>query len=281
MVYRAAPFPQGILYPMTDAPAPSGQLSGNVPLYKRPEPLTPEAHGRLGVKPLDKPWSFMRGAHFVPLTVAEFTLAGRFFPIIFMGENKMPAAVLGLNPGENLFVDPEGDVAGELYIPAFVRRWPFVLAQGDNTDQLVVCIDREAEAVSEHPEVAFFENGQLTEFTKNAIQFCESFETERQRTESFVRLMTTHDIWETKVATFTPRNADGSTGDPVTIADYFGVSEEKLRALPASTLAELRDNGALNQMYAHLMSLLNWEALIARAMSRQQALNAAPAAGAA
>jgi len=265
---------------MTDtSPMHAGPITGNVPMYKRPEPLNIEQHGKLGIKALDKPFSFMAGSHFVPLTVAEFQLAGLNTPVIFMGDNKMPAAVMGLAAGENLFVDSEGHVPVDTYVPAFVRRWPFVLAQGQGSDQLVVCIDRDAEVVSDDPEAPFFENGEISEFTKNAVTFCENFETERQRTEAFVQLLTTHDLFELKTANFTPRNPDGTTGASVQMADYFGVSEEKLRALSGEALTQLRDNGALQQIYAHLMSLLNWDALIARAVQRQNTLRGAETAG--
>lgn len=264
---------------MSDVSAHTGPITGNVPLYKKPEPLTVEAHGKLGVKSPDKPFAFMSGAHFIPMTVAEFAPAGLNFPIIFMGDTKLPAAVMGLNPGENLFVDAEGVVPVDVYVPAFVRRWPFVLAQGQGSEQLVVCIDRDADVVSEEPDAPFFENGEISDFTKTAIQFCENFETERQRTEAFIALLNKHDLFELKTAQFTPRNADGTPGQPQQIADYYGVSETKLRALAQEDLAQLRDNGALQQIYAHLMSLLNWEFLIARAMERQGRLQQAQAAG--
>ncbi len=58
-------------------------------------------------------------------------------------------------------------------------------------------------------------------------------------------------------------------------ASYFargwllgGVSEAKLNALPADKFAELRDNGALAQIYAHLVSLLGWDRLLVKAMLR-------------
>lgn len=261
---------------MTDTP---GEITGQVPLYKRPEPLTPQAHGKLGIKATTRPYAFLREAHFVPLTVAEFQPAGLSYPIIFMGENRLPAAVMGVNSGENLFVDEDGKLVTTAYSPAFVRRWPFVLAQDTAQDQLVVCIDRDADVVSDEPDMAFFTNGELSDFTKNAIEFCENFETERRRTESFVSLLQSHDLFEQKFARFTPTDANNRpTGEQVTIADYWGVSETKLNALPGETLVELRDNGALSQIYAHLMSLTNWEALIGltleRALKRQAAGNA-------
>jgi hypothetical protein len=117
--------------------------------------------------------------------------------------------------------------------------------------------------------MAFFDaNGEPTEYTKNCIEFCNNFEVERQRTLSFVQLLKDLDLFETKEATFTPTNPDGTAGQTQKLAEYFGVSEEKLNKLPADKLVELRDNGALAQIYAHLHSLVGWDRLVALAMTR-------------
>ena len=79
------------------------------------------------------------------------------------------------------------------------------------------------------------------------------------------------DLFEIKKATFTQQGPDGQPGEPQTIAEYFGVSETKLAELPAEKISELVKNGALQQVYAHLNSLVNWDRLIARAMKRAQA----------
>jgi hypothetical protein len=155
----------------------------------------------------------------------------------------------------------------------------FVFANDDKGERMIVCIDRAADAVSEQPDAPFFENGEPTEFTKNAIKFCEDFETERRRTETFLEMIKELDLFETKRAMFQPRLPDGTAaGEPQVVAEYFALSEDKLRALPADKFAELRDNGALGQIYAHLTSLLGWDRLIARALIRAQSRAAAAAA---
>ena len=265
---------------METTPIPGGaQLTGNVLFYSKPEPLSPELHGALGVKRSEKPYAFAAAAHVVPLTVTEFMPAALSYPVIFVGDARLPVAVLGVNQGDNLFVSEDGTFDPDAYLPAYVRRYPFVFANDDKGERMIVCIDRAADAVSETPDAPFFDAGQPTEFTKNAIKFCEDFETERQRTESFLTLMRELDLFETKRATFTPRGPDGAAaGDPQTVAEYFAVSEEKLKALSPEKFAELRDNGALSQMYAHLTSLLGWDRLIAKALMRAQSrAQAAPA----
>ena len=255
---------------MSDPANAAGEISGNVLFYSKPEPLAPELHAKLGVKRIDGPFKFAKEGHAVPLTVGEFPLAAVSGPIIFVGDEKLPLAVMGLNAGENMFVRDDGLFEPGVYIPAYVRRYPFVFAADDKSNQMVLCIDRGAEFVVEGGDMPFFEaNGQPSDYTKNCIEFCNNFEMERQRTMSFVQLLKDLDLFETKTATFQPPVQPGApTPEPQKIADYFGVSEEKLNKLPADKFIELRDSGALAQIYAHLVSLLGWDRLISLALTR-------------
>ncbi|HUO22423.1 MAG TPA: SapC family protein [Caulobacteraceae bacterium] len=253
------------------------QLSGEVLFYSRPEPLSKEAHGSLGLKPTEHPYAFTAGAHVVPILVTEFAPAALCYPIIFMGQEKMPVAVLGVNANENLFVDAHGAYAPDCYLPAYVRRYPFVLANDAQAQRMILCIDRAAPMISATPDTPFFVDGELSEYTKNAVEFCNNFEGERVRTESFIKLLTDLDLFETKTAMFTPPPVNGVAQQPQVVAEYLGVSEQKLNALPQEKFIELRDNGALAQIYAHLVSLLGWDRLIVKAMLKPRAPIAANA----
>jgi hypothetical protein len=256
---------------MTQTQTGVGEITGNVLFYTKPEPLAPELHKTLGVKRMDGPFKFAKAGHAIPLTVGEFPLAAVTGPIIFVGDEKLPLAVMGLNAGDNMFVRDDGLFEPGVYIPAYVRRYPFVFANDDQNNQMVLCVDRGAEFVVEGGDMPFFEaDGSPSEYTKNCMEFCNNFEIERQRTLSFVQLLKDLDLFETKTASFTPPAADGATAQPQKIAEYFGVSEEKLNKLPAEKFIELRDNGALAQIYAHLLSLVGWDRLIALALVRAQ-----------
>jgi hypothetical protein len=254
---------------MSTTKSAAGEISGNVLFYSKPEPLAPELHSKLGVNRMEGPFKFAKAGHAIPLTVGEFPLAAVTGPIIFVGDEKLPLAVMGLNAGDNMFVRPDGTFEPGVYIPAYVRRYPFVFANDDVNQQMVLCVDRAAEFVTEGGDLPFFdENGQPTEYTKSCMEFCNNFEMERQRTMSFVEILKDLDLFELKTAVFTPPNPDGAPGEPQKIADYFGVSEEKLNKLPAKKFVELRDNGALAQIYAHLVSLVGWDRLISVAITR-------------
>lgn len=262
---------------MTDTTANASPLSGNVLFYGKPEPLSVEAHGALGVDPVDQPYAFVASANIVPLTVTEFAPAALTYPVIFVGEARQPVAVMGLRQGENLFISEAGAFRSESYIPAYIRRYPFVFANDEVQKRLILCVDRDAPFIREGGATPLFVDGQPAPYVQQAMDFCNNFEQERLRTESFVKLLTDLDLLETRETNFTPRNPDGTAAEPQKIAEYFAVSEEKLKALPGDKLAELRDNGALGQIYAHLVSLLGWDRLIAIALAK--AAEAQPTAG--
>lgn len=257
---------------MEQTQEPAGQISGQVLFYTQPEPLSKETHGNLGVVRMDKPYGFAAQGHVVPLTVAEFGMASLSYPIIFAGEQRQPLAVMGVNAGQNLFVKEDGGFEIGAYVPAYIRRYPFVLANDQAQQRMIVCIERGSALFKEegHDMPLFDDKGEPSEYTKGAIKFCEDFETERRRTEQFVTLLTDLDLFETKRATFTPLLAGGQRGEPQLLAEYYGVSEEKLRGLTGKKLAELRDSGALEKIYNHLSSLIGWDRIVALAAARGQ-----------
>ena len=129
-------------------------LEGNVLFYTNPEPLDQSVHGGLGVNPSDKPYAFVAQTNIVPLTVTEFAAAALSYPIIFTGENRQPVAVMGLSSNENLFVAPDGEFRADAYVPAYVRRYPFVFADDKQNQRLILCIDRGASIVAEDGQAA-------------------------------------------------------------------------------------------------------------------------------
>jgi len=144
-------------------------VSGTVMFYEQPVPLTKDKHAKFGVKQVAKPFAFMADQHFLPLTAPEFGAASTSMPIIFAGEERTPLAVMGIRSGENLFVT-EGLFEQDHYMPAFARRYPFVLAGDNANDRFVVCVDEKAECVTnKKPEQPFFDKDDTSQFTKEAL----------------------------------------------------------------------------------------------------------------
>jgi hypothetical protein len=244
------------------------ELTGQVLFYRRPEPLSLDRHRKLGIKQVSAPFAFLRTAHAVPVTVTEFGLAATSFPIIFVGQEKTPVAVMGIRQNENEYVDASGNPDPDSYMPAFVRRYPFVFASDNQSDRLLLCIDREASMISENADVPLFEGEQPSRFTQDAIEFCKEFERQRRATVEFIEMIDRAGLFETKSVTFTPRDPSGAAGEPQKIADYFAISEERLNNLSNDKFQEIRNTGALAPIYAHMVSLLNWQRVIQRTLRR-------------
>lgn len=235
------------------------ELSGTQYLYEKPEALHSRDHAALKFVAGDQLLAKVGAVQVVPLLVGEFTQAMHHYPIVFGGPEKTPMAILGMKEGQNLFLK-DGRFEDGVYVPAYLRRYPFTLA-GTEGDDFVVCIDRDAPGFEEGGDgEALFEGEEPTEFTKNAISFLNEFEAERKRTQLFVEVLIEADLLEVKHTVTVP--ADGSERE--LIADYYGVSEDRLRALPDNQLAGLVRAGAVVAIDAHLLSLKQWDALIAR-----------------
>ena len=141
-------------------------LTGSVLFYSQPEPLNKEQHGKLGLVRNNTPYKFAIEGHVVPVTVTEFGPACLSYPIIFAGDLKQPLVVTGLNAGQNMFIDASGAYDVGAYIPAYVRRYPFVLAADEPNGRMIVCIDRSSSLLAEGGDVALFdEAGEPTEYT--------------------------------------------------------------------------------------------------------------------
>jgi len=245
----------------TSAPAPT--ITGNMLFYKQPELLNVDTHSKLGItQPKEQPFAFLRETQIIPITVAEFTHVALNYPIVFAGEDKTPAAVMGMKKGRNAFVDEHGKLLDGAYVPAFVRRYPFASAKNDaDASNLMICIDRASSLISENPDKPFFEGTELTDMTNQAIEFVKSYETETMGTANFIRFMSELDMFETEDIIITLLGADGKNSNQK-MGDYLGVSDAKLNKLSAEQMVEFRDNGALAAVYAHRLSQLNWQRLV-------------------
>lgn len=260
--------------PPVQADLPS--LSGKLMFYEKPEPLNKLTHAKLGLNNIDKPFQFVTTSHMVPVMVPEFAAAAVSYPIVFLGEPRRPVGIMGFSADKNLFVDERFGIEPDAYLPLFVRRYPFAFATDENnpTQQMLI-IDTAARQVAENAERPLFENGEPTPMVEDIIKFCTDFEQARMATDVFCNKLEELDLFEQRTVKFNPQNPDGSDAETITLAEYWAVSDEKVRALPDAELLELARLGALNRIYAHLTSLNVWERLLAKALTRPQPAQAA------
>lgn len=259
------------------AKAPAGpKITGNVMMYGNPVPLTKDAHGKMGVSPVSNPFEFMAKSHFMPITAPEFGAAASSYPIVFMGDDRVPLAVMGIRAEENLLVDEKGVFNPDFYMPAFARRYPFVLASDDANNRFVVCVDEKADCVvKSKPARPFFEGDELSTFSNEAFEFLKIFERDRRGTETMVERFKELDLFEQKEMNFQGSNPDGSAAPKQKIADYWAVTEDRLKKLSDEQLRELTDKGYLAVAYAHIISLSNWQRLVNMTLRKNAASQAA------
>lgn len=234
---------------MATAPAPA-----NLPLfYKDLVPLSSVDHADFHARPLDNA-EFLVGQHAIPLTSDEFVSACRFFPIVFSaGDNPVPLALMGLNEGINTFVDDEGKLLNPVYVPAYVRRYPFLLArlQPDSED-LSLCFDPTSGALGKFDDGdALFVDGQPSEQVQAVLEFCKNFEEAGQRTGLFMDELKKADLLMDGEVAIQQEGND----KPYVYRGFQMVDENKLRELRGDVLRKLMQNGILGLIFAHLFSL--------------------------
>jgi hypothetical protein len=228
----------------------------NLPLlYSALEPLNVTQHGKMNIRRIEKA-PIMANTHAIPVTVDEFALVQRNFPIVFSaGDNPVPLALMGLNDGVNAFLDDDGNLREQnVYIPAYMRRYPFLLARlRPDSDELSLCFDPTSGAVGdfEDGEALFEEGGEPSEATKTILQFCEQFETAGQRTAAFMEELKKSGLLMDGEVAIQPEGAP----QPFVYRGFQMVDEEKLRELRGDELRKMNQNGMLALMYAHLFSL--------------------------
>jgi hypothetical protein len=252
---------------MATAAPTTGNNAGLPLLYNGLEPLSSNQHGKAHVKRLDRAPQ-VATTHAIPVTVDEFGLIQRSFPIVFSaGENPVPLALMGLNEGVNTFLDADGKlIEPNVYLPAYLRRYPFMLARlRPDSDELSLCFDPTSGAVGEFEEgEALFDGDQPTESTKAILQFCEQFETAGQRTGAFMAELTKSGLLMEGEVAIQPEGSE----QPYVYRGFQMVDEEKLRELRGDELRKMNQNGMLALIFAHLFSLSQMREIFSRQVAQ-------------
>jgi hypothetical protein len=256
---------------MASAPQP------NLPLfYNDLMPLNSRDHAKWHSKPMDSA-KWLIGAHAIPLTAEEFIQAGRDYPIVFStGDDTVPLALMGLNEGVNTFVNADGRIDDPVYLPAYIRRYPFLLAKlQPNSDDLSLCFDPTCDSLGEFDEgeALFDDEGKPSPSTQSALEFCQRFEEAGAKTQAFLEELKKHDLLMDGEIAITQADAPDK---PYLYRGFQMVNEEKLRELRGDLLRSWMQNGMLALIFAHLFSL----DLMRMIFSRQVAQGKGPMAAA-
>lgn len=234
------------------------EAGGALPLfYKKPMPLDAKKHADLSLKK-NFGFKFTQGVNAVPINMVEMPQICHFYPIAFSpDENATPVAIMGLRDNENLFVDAKGAWDPDVYIPAYVRRYPFIFSEIPNTEQLTLCIDDAEEVLEKSDKQPFFdEEGKPSELSNNALEFCKSYHAAAQQTLEFSRALAESGLLIEREAQI---NVAGNKR--INFSGFRIVDEKKLSELDDKVFLEWRKKGWLPTLYAHLFSGLQWQRL--------------------
>jgi len=224
-------------------------------IYESAVPMSAHRHGNMYFEPTAD-YSFSIGLNAVPLMAVEFLRAATEYAIVFTnaGDDVLPAAVLGVRPDQNLFVS-EGSKWQAKYIPAFIRRYPFVFSATDDRTMVTLCVDEAHPGLNREGrgERLFDEDGKPSAYTNKVLKFLKEYQVHFERTRLFGKRLRELDLLEpTQAQVTTPK------GEKLTLGGFMAVPRKKLRALGGDPLASLAKTDELELLYLHLYSMRNF-----------------------
>lgn len=232
--------------------------AANMPLfYKSPTPLDAKAHANLALKK-NFGFSFTEGINAVPINLIEMPQVCHYYPIAFSPDgNATPVAILGLRDNENLFLKNDGTWLENTYVPAYIRRYPFIFSEMPDGDQLTLCVDMDENVIEEKGEQPFFgKDGQATQLAQNALEFCKSYHAAAQQTVEFSKALAASGLLVEREAQI---NIAGNKR--INFSGFKIIDEKQLTELDDKTFLEWRAKGWLPFLYAHLFSGAQWQRL--------------------
>ena len=240
------------------APQAAVPARGMPPMYSGVEALSAQRHGSMKLAPRSG-FAHAAGMSSILVAASEVPAAARDYPVVFSDRenDSMAYAVTGYAEGVNIHVDSEGAWRKDAYIPAFVRRYPFIFIESEGGKRMTLGVD--PKALSEEKGSAIYEaDGQPSQTTKNALAFCSAYRNEMDRTRVLVQQIIASGITISRRADV---NLPG--GKKAMIGGFRIVDEKKLSELPDDAFLEMRRTGALTLVYCHLMSMASWRNILA------------------
>ncbi len=248
-------------------------MSKQLLIYENATPITVERHAQWSVE-VGSDFRFAQHLNSVPLTAVEFSAAAAEYPIVFtQGEETIaPAVILGLKGQQNFFLSADQQSWEAKYIPAFIRRYPFVFSLSEDQKTFTLCLDESFPGFNQKDrgQKLFGADGKPSPYVANLLPFLQEFEAQFARTRTFCRNLDELELLE-------PMHAEmvSATGEKSAISGFMCVNREKLKSLSGKTLARLAASDELELLYTHLYSLRNFENLKDR-LSQQKPAQTEP-----
>ncbi|SHK17915.1 SapC protein [Shimia gijangensis] len=227
--------------------------------YQNARPVTVSEHGDLSVRGADG-YGFASKVNSVPLTAIEFAAAAGNYPIVFAGneDRVMPTVILGVKDHENFFVEDGAWKAGT-YVPAFVRRYPFVFSTDKENNNFILNIDEDYSGCNRDGsgERLFDTDGNHTVYLKNTLRFLQEYQGQFRRTEAYCKRLNDLGLLQPMQAQF--NLADGENRS---LSGFMSVNRDKLREIDDETLRQMFDTDELECTFLHLHSMRHFQTML-------------------
>ncbi len=228
-------------------------------MFKNIVPLNKDRHAKTRIKEITD-FGFVSQLHIAYVTLHEFARAAAIFPIVFLEDKAKdefrPVVLMGLNPGENLFVSADGKWNAS-YVPAIIRRYPFALAPKPDTTEYLVCLDEDSQLLSQTEGNALFDDkGEPTQVIENVKRYLTELQQMDTITNQFCKFLAANNM-------FTPLNIKvRDDAEMKNISGCYVINEQRLNSLSDERFLEIRTKQYLPAVYAHLVSLAQTERLV-------------------
>ena len=248
-------------------------MTSQLLIYESAVPVSNARHADVSVE-VGADYGFSRRVNSVPLMAVEFPHAAAEYAIVFSGsaEAFIPAVILGMRGDENLYLTQQGAWQAK-YIPAFVRRYPFVFSSTQDGKTFTLCIDEAFPGFNRdgRGQRLFGADKKPSAYVSNVLKFLEQYQAEFRRTQAFCQKLKELNLLEPMRA-----QAKLKSGEQLSLTGFMAVNRDRLKALSAEKLAELAKTDELELLYLHLQSMRNFAAMVERLGGKQAAEPAQP-----
>ena len=218
--------------------------------YKKPIIIDKYKHSNWGYNPVVD-FLFAKNTNILPIVTSEFEIACKEYPIVFVknGDSFSPVLLLSLKSNNNSFVDNDGKWLAN-YIPAYIRRYPFILAENNskNKHELILCIDSDYSGFSSKKSklTLFDTKSEPSDTLKQAITLVNQYQVNSKETETFCNTLNEMGLLkESTVVSDSKKVVEG----------FYSIEQKAFDILDNKDFSKLRDSGYLSLIFAHFVSL--------------------------
>jgi hypothetical protein len=235
-------------------------------IYETAVPVSSGRHGKCAIE-TGKGYAFARKLNSVPLMAVEFPQAAPEYAVVFAqsGDDVVPVVILGARQNENLYLGSD-DAWQAKYIPAFIRRYPFVFSPSEDGKTFTLCVDEAFQGLNYmgRGQALFDAEGKHTPYVDNVLKFLQEYRAQFLRTQAFCKKLKELELLEPMQAQFTL-----GSGEKMSLTGFLVVDRKRLKALAAETLHQLAATDELELIYLHLQSVHNFNTVKNRLIETQ------------